>query len=120
MKESRTKHKQLLFTTLATIIMVILLSSALLDPSLSVYAEKGNDKSEDNTNNLSHGPNNNQSHGHNNNQSHDDHEKHNHHKKGKKDPDKDKDNDRKACKHGDYKKNGKYHHNCDSDHDFKP
>ena len=41
------------------------------------------------------------------------------HKKGIKDSDKDKDNDRKECKNGDKNKNGKYKHNCDSNHDFK-
>ena len=47
------------------------------------------------------------------------HDKDDDHKKSKKDPDKDKDNDKKKCKHGDKHKNGKYKHNCDSDHDFK-
>jgi len=41
------------------------------------------------------------------------------HKKGKKDPDSDKDKDTKTCKHGDTTPNGKYRHNCDSDQDFK-
>src|SRR2546428_5680249 len=95
----------------ATITMVILLSSALFAPTFSAYADEGHDKGK------SHGDND-------NNQSHGDHD--DHHKKGKKDPDKDKDNDRKACKSGDKNKNGKYEHvndkyerNCDSDHDFK-
>jgi len=38
----------------------------------------------------------------------------------KKDPDHDHDKDKKACKHGDTNKKGKYRHNCDSDHDFFP
>ena len=40
-------------------------------------------------------------------------------KKAKKTLIRNKDNDRKVCKNGDKNKNGKYKHNCDSDHDFK-
>jgi hypothetical protein len=69
---------------LATVLMAILLGSAMSVPTFSAYAEKDDD-----------------------------------HKKSKKDPDKDKDNDKKECKKGDKHKNGKYKHNCDSDHDFK-
>ena len=104
-------EKKRLSMVLAIVTMVILLGSAVGSPTLSAYADKGDDKGK------SHGDND-------NNQSHGDHD--DHHKKGKKDPDKDKDNDRKACKSGDKNKNGKYEHvndkyerNCDSDHDFK-
>ena len=76
---------------LASMIAIILLFSSMFAQNFSVYADKGGNQAE-----------------------HDDH------KKGKKDPDKDKDNDKKACKHGDTNKNGKYRHNCDSDHDHFP
>ena len=90
----------------ATITMAILVSSALFAPTFSAYADKGDYKG------TSHGDNG-------NNQSHGDYD--DHHKKGKKDPDKDKDNNGKheGCENGDKNKNNKYKHSCDSDHDFK-
>ena len=104
-------------STFAGIVTIaILLGSALLAPTLSAYADQGKGKSAagNNDNDKNKGKGNDNDKGKSGAGNNDDN-----HKKGVKDPDKDKDNDRKACKHGDYKKNGKYHHNCDSDHDFK-
>jgi hypothetical protein len=98
MSEINAKHKNYF---VASLVALVLLSSSLLVPTLSAYADKGNDKPKSNDSPKILG-------------NHDDH-----HKKGKKDPDKDKDNDKKKCKNGDTNKNGKYKHNCDSDHDFK-
>ena len=90
----------------ATITMAILASSALFAPTFSAYTDNGDDKDK------SHGDND-------NNQSHGDHD--DHHKKGKKDPDKDKDNNGKheGCEEGQHLGNDKYKKECDSDHDFK-
>ena len=88
---------------IASIVAIVLLSSSLLVPTFSAYAVKSNDKPKGND------------HPKNVINVHDDHS----HKKGKKDPDHDKDNDKKACKKGDTDKKGKYKKNCDSDHDFK-
>jgi len=88
----------------ATVLIAILLGSALVAPTVPAFADNGQDKPKNND-----PPKNND-----NNQSHEDNDEH---KKGKKDPDKDKDKDKKECKNGDTKKNGKYKHNCDSDHD---
>ena len=104
MSEITAKHKGFLF---ASLLALVLLSSSLLVPTLSAYADKGEGKPKNNFTPTTHnGP---LKHG----------DSDDHHKKGKKDPDKDKDNDRKECKNGDTHKNGKYKHNCDSDHDFK-
>src|SRR2546425_12603297 len=99
--------KKTLTYAFATITMAILASSALFAPTFSAYADKGDD------NGKSHGDND-------NNQSHGDYDEQ--HKKGKKNSDKDKYIDSKACKNGDKNKNGKYEHerdkyehNCDSD-----
>lgn len=94
MSPTNGKHKQLL---LASLLAIVLLGSSMFAQNFSAYADKGS-KNDDNKNNQQQAE-------------HDDH------KKGKKDPDKDKDNDRKECKNGDTKKNGKYKHNCDSDHE---
>ena len=83
---------------LAAVLVGILLSSALSVPNFSAFADKGGTQdNDDKKKNEQNGD-------------HDDQ-----HKKPKKDPDKDK--DRKECKHGDTTKNGKYRHNCDSEHD---
>ena len=83
---------------LASVLVGILLSSALSVPNFSAFADKGGTQdNDDKKKNEQNGD-------------HDDQ-----HKKPKKDPD--KDNDRKECKHGDTTKNGKYRHNCDSEHD---
>ena len=85
---------------LAAVLVGILLSSALSVPNFLAFADKGGKQdNDDKKKNEQNGD-------------HDDQ-----HKKPKKDPDKDKDNDRKECKHGDTTKNGKYRHNCDSEHD---
>jgi|SRR2546422_10839788 len=99
-------EKKRLSMVLAIVTMVILLGSAVGSPTLSAYADKGDDKGK------SHGDND-------NNQSHGDHD--DHHKKGKKDPDKDKDNNGKheGCEKGEHLENDKYKKECDSDHDFK-
>ena len=92
MNQGLTKRTKAITYAFATVTMAILLSSALFAPTFSAYAEKGEDKIK------SHGDTD-------SNQSHGDHD--DHHKKGKKDPDKDKDNDLKECKNGDKNKNGK-------------
>ncbi len=100
MGDKTGNHKQLL---LASLVAVILLGSSMFAQNFSVYADKG---SKDNDDKKNKGTANNNSN------------EHDEHKKGKKDPDHDKDNDRKSCeKHGDTLPNGKYRHNCDSDHD---
>jgi len=76
---------------LSTVLIAILLGSSLAAPTLPVSADGGPG-------------------GHHGDD----------HKKTKKDPDHDHDKDKKACKHGDTNKKGKYRHNCDSDHDFFP
>ena len=91
--------------TMAVVTIALLLCSALLAPTFSAYADQGKGKplkGDDNDKGKSGAGNNDDDH-----------------KKGIKDSDKDKDNDRKECKNGDKNKNGKYKHNCDSDHDFK-
>ena len=107
MSEITAKHKGFLF---ASLLALVLLSSSLLVPTLSAYADKGEGKPKNNFTPTTH--NGSLKHG---DGDADDH----HHKKGKKDPDKDKDNDRKACKNGNTLKNGKYKHNCDSDNELK-
>src|SRR5437867_11309502 len=92
------KQKQLLY---APLVAIVLLSSSLLVPTLSAYADNDEDKSKDDKKGK-----------------HD--QSNEHHKKGKKDPDHDHDNDKKECKHGDTNKKGKYRHSCDSDHDSFP
>src|SRR2546427_2633172 len=114
--KSRMKNIKNLSMSAGIVTMAILLGSALLAPTFSAYADKGHDEPKNNNSPKSHD--NNQSNGnHGNNQSHGTHD--DHHKKGKKDTDKDKDNDHKACENGDKNKNDKYKHSCDSDHDFK-
>src|SRR2546425_1248007 len=123
--KSRMKKIKNLSMSAGIVTMAILLGSALLAPTLSAYADqgkgkplKGNDipKSDPPKNNgppKNDPPKNNdkgKSAGGNNGDDH---------AKGKKDPDKDKDNDHKACENGDKNTNGKYKHSCDSDHDVK-
>jgi hypothetical protein len=71
-------------TALAAISIILLLSAAIVTPSISAFAEKDHGK------------------GHNSG-------KNNNHHKDRKDKDNDNDNDKK-CKP---KKNGKYHKDCD-------
>ena len=85
-------------TALAAISIILLLSAAIVTPSINAFAEKENGKGKNNTNITNH----------------------ENHKKPKKDPDKDKDNDKRACKDTVFKKNGKYKKNCDSDQDEHP
>jgi len=115
MSETKTNHKQLL---VASLVAVILVSGSLFAPSFSAYADNGHDESKNNNSPKAHD--NDQSNGnHGNNQSHVTHD--DHHKKGKKDPDKDKDNNGKheGCEKGKHLGNDKYKKECDSDHDFK-
>ena len=96
---------------LATVLMGILVGSALAAPTFSAFADKP--KSDPPKNPPPVPP------------KSDDPPKGTHtgedddHKKGIKDPDSDKDKDNKTCKHPDTHENGKYRHDCDSDHDFK-
>src|SRR2546428_14051454 len=94
--------KETLTYAFATITMMILLSSALFAPTFSAYAEKGDD------NGKSHGDND-------NNQSHGDHD--DHHKKGKKDPDKDKDNNGEQERHEKRERKGNDKHKNERDSD---
>jgi len=96
---------------LATVMVAVLLGSALSAPTFSAFADKGKPKDDPPKNTPPAAPKNDPPK--NNNQNDDDH------KKGAKDPDNDKDKDNKTCKHPDTTPNGKYRHNCDSDHDFR-
>ncbi len=95
--EKMTTTQKTMGYVLATVLMAILLGSALAAPTFSAYADKPKSDPPKSTHT----------------DADDDH------KKGKKDPDGDKDKDNKKCKHDDTHKNGKYRHDCDSDHDFK-
>ena len=115
MSETKTNHKQLLVASLVTVILV---SGSLFAPTFSAYADTGHDESKNNNSPKAHD--NDQSNGnHGNNQTHNNHD--DHHKKGKKDPDKDKDNNgnHEGCEKGIHLENDKYKKECDSDHDFK-
>src|SRR5947209_14834324 len=100
---------------LSTVLIAILLGSALAAPTLPVFADKGQDKPK-----KGDPPKNHDNNQLNNNDGGPGGLDDDHHKKIKKDPDHDHDKDKKACKHGDTNKKGKYRHNCDSDHDFFP
>lgn len=112
MHQTATSETRKKYFWLASLTMAILLSSAILVPTVSAYADKGNTTRHGDSPNQNNSQNNNNvgNPGHHDKDKDKDNDKDDkHHHKDRKDHDGDKE---KKCKP---KKNGKYNKHCDQD-----